>query len=123
MPERETLRVTGYRDLLRAVARSDASTKRRVRSAFRQVGEDVRQDATARFSSIDEHSAAGYRVRVRQRGVAVEQSLRKTTGTRPDYGALQMRKALLPALATKASDVDRRMQKALDEIADDFDRN
>lgn len=116
----QTLVVKGYRDFLRACSRADADTKRFVRSAFRDVGEIVRRDAAERLLRYSSVSAGGLKVRVRQRGVAVEQSLRKTTGKRPDYGALQMRKALLPALDEQGERVDEAMAAALGHVADRF---
>jgi hypothetical protein len=55
-------------------------------------------------------------VRVRQRGVAVEQSRRRTTGLRPDFGVLQMQRALLPALDTKQSEVVDKVEQLLDTL-------
>lgn len=122
MPQGETLRVKGYREFLRAADHAGKETKREVRNTFRAVGEIVRAAATQRFDKYDATTAAGYRVRVRQRGVAVDQSLRKTTGLRPDFGALQMRKALVPALEEKETDVGAEMERAIDKVADHFDR-
>ena len=62
-----------------------------MRKALRDVGDIVRHDAQTSFSSVNSRSAAGFKTRVRQRGIAVEQSIRKTTGDHPEYGALQMR--------------------------------
>ncbi len=117
----ETVRVHGLREFVRAADRAGAESKKAVRTTLRQVGEDVRQDAQQRFSSIDARSAAGYRVSVRTTGVFVVQSLRKTTGLRPDYGALQMRQALLPALENADAKIAERFEVALDKIADHFD--
>ena len=121
MPQRETFRVVGYQEFMRATARADKDTKRYVREAFRKVGDSVRLDAVQRFAQYDARSAAGYRTRVRQRGVAVEQSLRKTTGKRGDYGALQMRRALLPALAENQAATEQAFEHAVDQIADRFE--
>ena len=90
--------VTGYKEFLKACAQGEPSTRKFVREAFRDVGEVVRADAAARFQSIDSKTAAGYRVRVRQRGVAVAQSLKKVDGKHGQYGGLQMAKALRPAV-------------------------
>ena len=119
---RETIRVHGLREFQRAAARAGKESKTEVRDALRDAAEPVRRDAVRRFSPVDARSAAGYRVAVRQRGVAVEQRLRKTTGRRPDYGSLQMRRALIPALQTNADTVEREVGKALDRIADHFER-
>lgn len=117
----ETLRVTGLTTFIRACDRAGPDTKKEVRSAFRDVGDDVKAEATRLFDRIDERSAAGYRVSVRQTGVSVYQSIRKTTGLRPDYGALQMRKGLLPALAAKETATEARLEKAMDRVADHFE--
>lgn len=117
-----TVRLDGYREFQRAVARADKETKRDVREAFREVAEPVRVDAVARMSGIDTRSATGYRVVVRQRGVAVEQRLRRTTGKHPEYGRLQMRKALEPALAENEDRIERGVENAIDKIADRFER-
>jgi hypothetical protein len=120
MPEGATLRVDGYRQLMQALARSDAASRKAVRDELRVAGEHVRQDAGSRFSRYDARSAAGYKTRVRQRGVAVEQSLRRTTGKHPEFGSLQMRRALVPALEGNEEATVRAMDEALDRICDRF---
>ncbi len=117
----ETLIVSGYKPLLKALQHAEKNTRLFVRDAFREVGEIVRVDAARRFTPVSSVSAAGYRVRVRQRGVAVEQSLRKTTGRRPDYGARQMTEALLPALESNEGRVEREFEHAIDRVADRFE--
>lgn len=117
----ETVRVRGLREFIRATDHAGSDSKKEVRAAFREAGEIVRQEAAQRFARIDPRSAAGYRVSVRQRGVSVVQSLRKTTGTRPDFGALQMRLALLPALAAKQQQVEQAAEHALDRVVNHFD--
>jgi len=111
-----TIEVQGWKELVRASRQLEPNTRRELAKAFREVGEHVRSDAAAMFAPIDARSAAGYRLRVRQRGVAVVQSLRKTTGKRPDYGALQMRRALLPALDTHEAETMQRLEDALDRV-------
>jgi len=111
-----TIVVTGYKEFLRAAKNAGSATNHEVRAAFRDVGEIVRADAAQRLSKYSTKSAAGLKVRVRQRGVAVEQSLRKTTGAHAQYGSLQMRKALLPALARDQTAVEARFEEALDKV-------
>ena len=111
-----TIVVKGYKEFLRAAKDAGTATNHEVRAAFRRSGEIVRQDAATRLAKYSTVSAAGLKVRVRQRGVAVEQSLRKTTGFHPQYGSLQMRKSLLPALASKEPEVEAEFEKALDEV-------
>jgi len=121
MPQRQTLVVSGMADFLKATDLAPKESKRYVRSTFREVGEDVRAESAARFSRYDTRSAGRIRTIVRRRGVSVEQTLRRTTGLRPDFGALQMRTALLPALDANAGELDRKLSEALDRVADHFE--
>jgi hypothetical protein len=117
-----TLAVKGYRELMRAFKEADKDERKYVREAFKQVGEIVRKDSATLFSTVDTRSAAGYRVYVRQRGVAVEQSIRKTTGKHPEFGKLQMRRALVPALVANDGNIEREMEHALDKVCERFNR-
>jgi hypothetical protein len=118
----ETLAVKGYRNLMRALATAEKEDRLAVRAVLRQVGEQTRTGAQTRLAAKAPKSAAGYKVRVRQRGVAVEQSLRKTTGVHPEWGAYQMRHALLPSLAANADETERLMRVALDAVTERFNR-
>jgi hypothetical protein len=114
------LQVEGYREFMRATARADSELKRYVRGALKEVGEVVRREAAVRFAPIDLRSAAGYRTSVTQRGVAVYQSIPRTTGNRPDYGRLQMQRALLPAAYANTERVEQKMEDAIDLVATHF---
>lgn len=106
----------GLAQMLKAAKDAGKETNHEVREALRASGEIVRADAVPRLAKYSSRSAAGLKVRVRQRGVAVEQSLRKTTGRRPDYGALQMTKALLPAATRSEPLVAAEFEHALDKL-------
>ena len=121
MAQGETIAIRGYRELLRALQAADKESRLALRAELAYAGEATRKGAQTRLAAKAPKSAAGYKVRVRQRGVAVEQSLRKTTGIHPEWGAYQMRHALLPALAANAAETDRRIEAALDKIAARFD--
>lgn len=112
------VRVEGLREFQRALQKADPELRKQVRATFREVGEIVRVDAAARFGRISADSAGGFRVRVRQKGVAVEQSKRRVTGKRGDYGRLQMTTALLPALDSKQGRVVDAFEDAIDKVAD-----
>lgn len=116
-----TVRVRGYKEFARACNKAERETKGEVRGVYKQVGEIVRREAAGRFAPIDAGSAAGFRVAVRTRGVSVEQRRKRTTGNRGDYGALQMRRALLPAMAEKENEVVEAFEDALDKVADILD--
>ena len=122
MAQRDFLVVEGYNAFLRATDRAEKSSKRFVRDNFREVGEVVRRPAAddLRVLQPTGKSAAGLRTVVRRTGVDVEQSLRKVTGKRPDWGRTQMRKVLLPELAAHQRDAEEVMEKALERIADHF---
>jgi hypothetical protein len=122
MPAGSTVAVRGYKELVKASYQADRTTRSEMRTVLRQVGDLVRTDAAGRFAHYDAKSAAGYRTRVRQRGIAVEQSLRKTTGRHPEFGRLQMREALIPALDENEDDTVRRMEEALDKVCDLWER-
>ena len=121
MPTRETLRVTGLREFIRAADASGKATKRAVRDRLRKVGEIVAVEARRRISGKYAPSAT-YRSYVRRTGyVTVEQPRRKTTGSHPEWGAYQMRHALLPALRDSKDEFEREMESAIDDIAEVFD--
>lgn len=81
----------------------------------------VRDEAQSRFQSIDARSAAGFRPRLKGFGRAfVEQSRRRTTGQHPEYGALQMRRALLPALSEKQDEVVEQLDRMLGRLGGDY---
>ena len=102
---------------MRSLKETDARSRKAVRDELRHAGEKVRQGATDRFNRYDPRSAQGYRVRVRQRGIAVEQSLRRTTGKHPEFGTLQMRRALVPSLEANEEETMRGFDDAFDKIA------
>ena len=104
------------RDLDRAFRQIRKDTQKEMRPALMRAAEPVRADAASRFGAYDTRSAAGYKVRVRLKGVAVEQSLRRTTGQHPSYGSLQMRRALLPALASKGDQVRHDIEVMVDMV-------
>ena len=120
-----TLEVRGYREFLRATNRAEKQSKKFVKDSFREVGEVVRIPAADDLRDLQPtgKSAAGLRTVVRARGVDVEQSLRKVTGKRPDWGKTQMRKILIPNLESHERDIERKMEEKLEEIADHFEHN
>lgn len=100
------VKVKGLRQLNRAFKEYNNDLKRELERELRAAGDIVAQDARSRFMGIDARSAMGYKSRVKGFGrVVVEQSRRRTTGLRPDYGSLQMRRALLPSVADNETKV------------------
>jgi hypothetical protein len=108
-----TVRVRGLRELQRDFKKMGGGLNKDIDRELRQAGQIVADEARSRFAGISAASAAGFRPRTRGFGrVVVEQRKGRTTGLRGDYGALQMRRALLPALGAKQDEV----VKALDQM-------
>ena len=120
MPEGATLQVKGYTELLRALQTADKDQKRLIRAELKSVGDAVKQAAASITAAKSGSSAAGYRTAVRQRGVAVTQSRRKTTGVHPEWGSWMMRRALIPSVWAHADDTERRLEQAMDRMAAHF---
>lgn len=115
-----TVRVNGYREFLRACDRAGKETKKEVRGTFREVGEVVRVPWARDLDRFGGKTARGLRTSVRQTGVSVRQSLRKTTGLRPDFGRLQQ--SLGDAvLEDREDEIGARFEDAIDRVADHFD--
>jgi hypothetical protein len=123
--------VQGYREFLKATQYAPKDVKKQVRDAFRKTGRAVRDDAERNFSAYGatadarrSHSlsADGYRVAVRQTGVDIESSRRKTTGRHPEYGDVQMRRGLIPAARENTPWMVARMELAMEEVVDLFER-
>jgi hypothetical protein len=95
--------------------------RKQTRESFRTIGDVVKQEQARRLGPVSFKSAAGYRTRVLQRGVVVAQSLRKTTGKRPDYGAFQMR-LLLRTVRDNEAEIMRRTEAALDDVSRHWER-
>ena len=127
-----TLVVTGFMEIVAASNALIPAERAAVREALESAGEIVRlagardlvaykadkygrpQDAT--------RSASGFKVRVRQRGVEVEQSLRKTNGLHPKWGDIQMRHGLLPALYGHIDEITAEVDRAMDKVVVEFNR-
>lgn len=115
-----TIRVRGLRELQRDFKKMSGDLSKEVDRELKEAAGIVAEEARSLFSSYDSRSASGFRPRVKGFGRAfVEQSRRRTTGKRPDYGALQMRRALLPALGSKQAEVIERLDKMLGRLGDD----
>lgn len=115
-----TLQVKGYRELVATFSLLERKEQKQVREILRRSGDRVKVDASRQVIEDKPRAArtaAGYRTVVRQRGVAVEQSLRKTTGLHPEWGSWQMRHALLPSLQDNEALTARAMDQAMEELA------
>lgn len=112
-----TIRVRGQAELVRAFGRIDKSLRQEVQRELAAAAEIVSDEARSRLAAYDTASAAGLRPRVRGASSFVEQRRRKVTGRRGDWGVLQMREALLPALSSKQDEVIDRVDEMLARLA------
>lgn len=110
-------RITGYTELLTALKKLPRDIELGLRAELKAAGMEVQADAAARFDRLSDKTAKNFRTYVRLRGVSVEQALGRVTGRRPDWGALQMKDALVPALNDKQEEVVRRVELMVDRTA------
>jgi len=112
----EPIRLEGVRELITALHEIAPETEVAVRDELRKVGKPVAADATKRMADIHVTNV-DFRVYIRRRDtVTVEEAKRKTTGTQPEFGALQMVEGLLPARDEKLEDAAKGIERRLDQI-------
>lgn len=109
-----TVQVKGLRELTRSLKAADTGLAAAMKGELKEVGEPVRADAQSRAH----WTAVGpYKVIVYARGdVRVRQSKNKVTGLRGDFGALQMREALVPALEAHEGEIIDRFGDVVDRV-------
>lgn len=113
----QRVEIHGLRQLHSALKRYNLELKLELEKELRDAGEIVTASARDLFSSVDARSAAGFRPRLRGFGrVVVEQRRKRTTGLRGDFGSLQMRKALLPAVADNRGRIMDHVEGMLDRL-------
>lgn len=106
----EIVQIEGFRDLMVALKTVNIELHEAVKVGLQKAGDLVAEEAKKRFiyslgrRSGHIHTTEGFEARSRPTAgaaVFVGQKLPKTTGLRPDYGALQVTKGFLPARAAK----------------------
>lgn len=116
------VRVQGLRELQRACAASDRELRLGVRSKLKEAAEPVRQEAERLALGEIRNLGSSWsrmRVGVTTTLVYVAPASRRSGGSaRPNLGGLLMRRAMQPALETKARDVERTLERVIDDIAD-----
>lgn len=102
-----TITVEGLRELQAKLKKADGAVAKDLKDELKKLGDIVRADAQPRAH----WTAVGpYKTIVKQKEVVVRQSKGKVTGLRGDFGALQMREALEPALAAKSGEIQSGME-------------
>ena len=97
--------VKGYREVIRALNRTDKETKKTLKDALKAAAEPVAADARSLIAKYQGASVSTIQPRVVTSGVYVTQRAKKKTGKRPDFGSLQMRRGLIPALYDHENDI------------------
>lgn len=112
-----TVRVTGLREVQRAFREVDRKLALQLGNDLKKAAEPVA--ASARGKVTRYRGASINTIRTRRRGatILVEQSARKVTGHRGDFGALQMRNVLEPALDENTSRVFTDVERVLNQYA------
>lgn len=111
-----TVRVKGYREVTRALNQVDKGTRKALLDALKKGADPVAQDARQRLSSYAGLSTTTIVPRAVAGGVFVTQKRGKKTGTRPDFGSLQMRVGLIPAAAANEDHVRDMVDDAMDTL-------
>lgn len=121
MPPREHIVVKGYAELDRAFRKVskdvDPQASSRMRGEFKQAAEPVAASAKEKISRFEGASLSTIHPVATARGVFVVQDARKVTGLRGDFGNLQLRTGLEPALEENKERVMLGIERALDQIA------
>ena len=111
------VRVEGLSGLVRDFRKLEKTLAREVQGRLKKVAEPVVQSSRAKVGRWRGSKPSQIRPRVRGSSVYVTQHARKVTGRRGDFGSLQMRKALAPALEENESEVERGLEDVLDDLA------
>lgn len=110
------LRVEGLNELIRALGKINKELRRELQRGLQEAAKPVAQTAQAKLSRYRGAAVSGIRPRVRGSTAIVEQRKGTVTGKRGDFGAIVMKKALIPALAERRGDVEQKLENVLDEL-------
>jgi hypothetical protein len=116
------IRVDGLRELQRACAASEREVRLGVRAKLREAAEPVKEEAERlgpqEISNLGP-AWARMRVGVTTSVVYVAPASRRRGGSpRRNLGGLLMNRVLQPALDAKKDEVERKLEEALDAIAE-----
>ena len=113
-----SVRLHGYRETMRALRKCEKGARDAWKDAFKEVARPIAEEAQSRLARYQGISLGTIGPRVVTSGVFVTQRAKKRTGLRGDFGSLQMRVGLLPALEANEGKIDKAVEKALDDLTD-----
>ena len=105
--------------LVRACHESNVALEVWLREGLLEAAEWVRKDAAASYAAKSVPGAMGLKAKVTRPGNAiVAQTLRKSRGSRQrhNFGSLEMRTSLLPALQSNQPRVDAQVESLLSQL-------
>lgn len=108
-----TVRLHGLQEVNRAFNRIDRAVVSEVKDELKKVAEPIAAESRSRISRYRGASTGTIKSAATMKGVVVRQSIRKRSGLRPDFGALQMRH-MLGALFDHEDDVVNGVEDLLD---------
>lgn len=109
-----TVRVEGYREAARALQKVNAGAKREILKGIAEAGRPIADDANrrlGRFTAVGPVKSVGT-----TGGVFIRQTKRKVSGLRGDFGALQMRDGLIPAVESNEEKIVEHVENALEGL-------
>lgn len=112
----ETIQVEGLRELNRAFAVAEKELQKELRSGLKKAAEPVAEVARGKAARFGGNVARGIAAGSRAGGAVVRQRNKRVSGLRPDFGVLQMRTVLEPALAEQQDAVVRAVEQVLDSV-------
>jgi len=127
--DRPAVLVEGEQQLFRAFAKADRESRLFVRREFRAIAEPTRREAEALALSQIRNMPkspkwAGMRTGVTQKLVYVAPRQKgargRRAGRRPNLADLLMGRAMEPALRRTEPGIERRVERAFDDIVDHF---
>lgn len=119
MPE-PVARFQGYTQLIASLRSLPRAQEAMIREEFRAIGRVLATRWAEKIATLNPpgttRTVEGYRPYVRLRGLEVDQTVRKTTGLRPDWGKTQMVRGGIPVLEETEPEIvagiDEAMTKA-----------
>jgi hypothetical protein len=110
--------IQGLRELDAAFRKMDKVASKNFRDELKKAAEPVASSARDKISRFQGASLGTIKPRATATAVFVTQNARKVTGLRGDYGALQMRVGLEPALAENETNIVNELERALDRLGE-----
>lgn len=113
----QTVRVQGIREVSAAFRQVDRALMRQFGDDLKKAAEPVAELARGKVTRYRGAKVSSIRAKRSGSNVYVEQGAKKVTGRRGDFGSLQMRTVLIPALDEKSGEVFQAVTRALDGYA------